>query len=111
MQATRITFGRVSNALKDCLKAAEADGTNRENNQTPLDLSPRGQGGTNPGKREHLAATVDILNAARQFYLNFFLAHPDKLMERVEVIAKKTGEVSERLVSADKLLTWAEFHT
>ncbi len=76
-----------------------------------LDLSPRGQGGTNPGKREHLAATVDILNAARQFYLNFFLAHPDKLMERVEVIAKKTGEVSERLVSADKLLTWAEFHT
>jgi hypothetical protein len=33
-----------------------------------LDLSPRGQGETNPGKREHLAATVDILNAARQFY-------------------------------------------
>jgi len=74
-----------------------------------LDLSPRGQGGTNPGKREHLAATVDILNAAGQFYLNFFLAHPDKLMERVEVIAKKTGEVSEALISADKLLTWAEF--
>ncbi len=76
-----------------------------------LDLSPRGQGGANPGKREHLTATVDILNAARQFYLNFFLVHPDKLMERVEVIAKKTGEVSERLVSADKLLTWAEFQT
>ncbi len=25
----------VANALKDCLKAAKADGTNRENNQTP----------------------------------------------------------------------------
>jgi len=45
---------------------------------------------------------VDILNAARQFYLNFFLAHPDKLMERVEVIAKKTGEVSEALISDEQ---------
>ena len=76
-----------------------------------LDLSPRDQRGANPGKREHLAATVDILNAARQFYLNFFLTYPDKLMERVEVISKQTGEVSEGLISADKLLTWAEFHT
>ena len=25
----------VSNALKDCLKAAEADGTNQQNNETP----------------------------------------------------------------------------
>ena len=32
-------------------------------------------------------------------------------MERVEVISKKTGEVSERLLSAEKLLAWAEFHT
>jgi hypothetical protein len=71
----------------------------------------RARGGTNPGKREHLAATVDILNAARQFYLDFFLAHPDKLMERVPVISKKTGEESWALISADKLLTWAEFQT
>jgi putative transposase len=76
-----------------------------------LDLSTRDQGGANPGKRSHLEATVTVLDAARQFYLDFFLTHPDKLMERVEVISKKTGEVSEGLISADKLLTWAEFHT
>ena len=76
-----------------------------------LDLSTRDQGGPNPGKRSHLTETVIILNAARRFYLDFFLAHPDKLMERVEVISKKTGEVREGVISADHLLTWAEFHT
>ncbi len=76
-----------------------------------LDLSTRDQGGANPGKRSYLAETVDILNAARRFYLDFFLAHPDKLRERVEVISKKTGEVREGVISADKLLTWAEFQT
>ena len=76
-----------------------------------LDLSTRDQGGTNPGKRSHLTETVSILNAARRFYLDFFLAHPEKLMERVEVISKKTGEVREQVISADHLLTWAEFQT
>src|SRR5712691_4913072 len=76
-----------------------------------LDFSGRSQGGANPGKREHLAATVEILNAARRFYLDFFLAHPDKLTERVEVISKKTGAVREGVISADHLLTWAEFQT
>ncbi len=76
-----------------------------------LDFSGRSQGGANPGKREHLAATVEILNAARRFYLDFFLAHPDKLTERVEVISKKTGEVRQGVISADDLLTWAEFQT
>src|SRR6266487_1156039 len=76
-----------------------------------LDLSRRSQGGANSEKRAHLGATVDILNAARCFYLDFFLAHPDKLTERVEVISKKTGEVREGLISADNLLTWAEFQT
>src|SRR5216683_5315102 len=76
-----------------------------------LDLSTREKGGANPGKREHLAATVEILNAARRFYLDFFLAHPDKLTERVEVISKKTGEVRKGVISADNLLTWAEFQT
>ncbi len=76
-----------------------------------LDLSARGQGGTNTGKRSHLQETVKVLDAARQFYLDFFLAHADKVMERVQVISKKTGEVSEGLISADKLLTWAEFET
>ncbi len=76
-----------------------------------LDLSARDQGGANAGKRSHLEETVKILDAARQFYLDFFLAHPDKLMERVEVLSKKTGELREGLISSDKLLTWAEFHT
>ena len=76
-----------------------------------LDLAKREQGGTNPHKRRYLEETVTILDAARRFYLDFFLAHSEKLTERVEVISKQTGEVMERLISADKLLTWAEFHT
>jgi hypothetical protein len=47
----------------------------------------------------------------RRFSLDFFLAHPDKVIERVEVISKKTGEVHEGLIPADQLLTWAEFQT
>ena len=76
-----------------------------------LDLSEREQGGANRDKRRYLKETVALLDAARCFYLDFFLAHPDKLMERVEVISTHTGEVTERLISADKLLTWAEFQT
>jgi putative transposase len=76
-----------------------------------LDLRTREQGGANSHKRRYLVETVAILDAARRFYLDFFLAHPEKLMERVEVISKKTGEVSEGVISADNLLTWAEWHT
>src|SRR5260370_40576582 len=76
-----------------------------------LDLSPQEKGGANAGKRAYLAATVEILNAARRFYLDFFLAYPDKLTERVEIISKKTGEVREGVISAENLLTWAEFQT
>src|SRR6266851_8160443 len=76
-----------------------------------LDLGARDQGGANSRKRRYLEETVALLDAARAFYLEFFLAHTDKLMERVEVISKQSGEVSERLISADKLLTWAEFQT
>src|SRR5712692_7557704 len=76
-----------------------------------LDLSGRVQGGANQEKRRSLDATVAVLDAARRFYLDFFLSHPDKLRERVEVISKKTGEVREGVISADKLLTWAEFQT
>jgi hypothetical protein len=76
-----------------------------------LDLSEREQGGANRDKRRYLQETVTILDAARQFYLDFFLIHPDKLMERVKVISRQTGEVANRLLSADTLLTWAEFQT
>jgi IS605 OrfB family transposase len=76
-----------------------------------LDLARRDQGGANMHKRRCLEATGRVLDAARRFYLEFLLAHPEKLLERVEVISKKTGEVKEALISADKLLTWAEFQT
>jgi IS605 OrfB family transposase len=76
-----------------------------------LDLSGRDQGGANRSKRNHLEETATILNVARQFYLDFFLAHPDKVLEQVKVVSKQTGEVKEGVISADKLLTWAEFQT
>src|SRR5258708_27220719 len=76
-----------------------------------LNLSEREQGGANREKRQYLDATVALLDAARRFYLAFFLAHPEKLSERVKVISKKTGEVTEALLSADKLLSWAECQT
>jgi len=40
-----------------------------------LDLGKRTQGGTNTSKRAYLEATVELLNAARTFYVAFFLAH------------------------------------
>ena len=103
----------MSHALNDCLKAEEKKlmGQTARTTKLLLDLSEREQGGANRDKRRYLKETVAILDAARCFYLDFFLAHPDKLMERVEVISTLTGEVTERLISADKLLTWAEFQT
>jgi IS605 OrfB family transposase len=76
-----------------------------------LDLRAREQGGTNTRKRHSLDETVALLNAARRFYLEFLLAHPGKLVEQVEVTSSQTGTVTKRLISADKLLTWAEFQT
>ena len=76
-----------------------------------LDLGEREQGGANSEKRRYLEATRSILDKARAFYLAFFLAHPAKLTEQVQVISKKTGEVRQAQISADKLLTWAEYQT
>jgi putative transposase len=76
-----------------------------------LDLSDREQGGANTQKRRYLEATRSILDEGRSFYLAFFLAHPTKLMEQVQVISKKTGEVRQAPISADRLLTWAEYQT
>ena len=58
-----------------------------------LDLSAREQGGTNTRKRAYLEKTVALLNTARRFYLEFFLTHPEKLLEQVEVLSSKTGTV------------------
>jgi IS605 OrfB family transposase len=77
----------------------------------PLDLSKRTQGGANTGKRVYLEATVQVIDAARAFYVAFFLAHQEKLSERVPYFSEKHQEERERAISADKLLTWAEFQT
>src|SRR5712691_8019025 len=73
-----------------------------------LDLSQRGGGGANTGKRAYLEETAKILDAARAFYLAFFLAHPDKLTERVSYFSEKQQEERERLISTNELLNWAE---
>ena len=57
-----------------------------------LDLSAREQGGTNTRKRAYLEKTVALLNTARRFYLEFFLAHPGKLVEQVEVTSPTPGK-------------------
>ena len=56
-----------------------------------LDLGSREQGGANSEKRGYLQATKSILNSARAFYLTFFLAHPEKLLEKVQVINQHDG--------------------
>ena len=76
-----------------------------------LDFSEKEQGGANRSKRAALSATSEVLNQARGFYLDFFLAHPEKLFERVQLVNKETGEVREAVISSDKLLTWAEYQT
>jgi hypothetical protein len=73
-----------------------------------LDLSDRERGGANTGKRAYLEETAKVLDAARAFYLAFFLAHPDKLTERVQYFSEKHQEEQERLISPNELLTWAE---
>jgi IS605 OrfB family transposase len=55
-----------------------------------------------------LDETVSLLNAARAFYIHFFLAHTQKLTERVPYYSEKHLEIRERVVSANELLTWAE---
>src|SRR5262245_39706508 len=68
-----------------------------------LDLSGRSGGGANTGKRAYLEETVKILDAARAFYVAFFLAHPDKLSERVRYFSQKHQEERERLLSSNEL--------
>jgi transposase len=73
-----------------------------------LDLGERTQGGANSEKRAALASTRDVLTAARAFYIDFFLAHAQKLTERVAYYSEEHLEIRERLISAHELLTWAE---
>lgn len=73
-----------------------------------LDLSDRASGGANTGKRASLEETAKMLDAARAFYIAFFLAHPDKLTERVQYFSEQHQAERERLISPHELLTWAE---
>jgi transposase len=73
-----------------------------------LDLDDPSIGGANTAKRAYLEELVKILNAARAFYLAFFLAHPDKLTERVSSFSEKLQQERERLISPHELLSWAE---
>jgi hypothetical protein len=77
----------------------------------PLDQGQRTQGGANTDKHAFLDATVQVLNAARAFYVDFFLAHADKLSERVCYYSQQHLELLLRAISANELLTWAERHT
>jgi hypothetical protein len=70
-----------------------------------IDLGKRRQGGTNQSKRTYLEATVALLNCARAFYIEFFLAHAEKLTERVSSFSGQHQEQRERLINADELLT------
>src|SRR5215467_16266359 len=73
-----------------------------------LDLGKRQEGAANTEKRAALDATAAVLTAARAFYIDFFLAHADKLCERVTYYSEEHLEWRERLISAHELLTWAE---
>jgi hypothetical protein len=73
-----------------------------------FDLGKRTLGGANSGKRAALDATRELLNQARAFYIDFFLAHADKLTEGVTYYSEEYLQMRERLISAHELLTWAE---
>jgi hypothetical protein len=73
-----------------------------------LHLGRRDQGGANTDKRAALDATAEVLTAARAYYIDFFLAHAQKLTERVAYYSEEHLEMRERLLSAHELLTWAE---
>ena len=76
-----------------------------------LHFGKREEGGVNTGKRAYLEATADVLNQARAFYPGFFLAHAQKLAERVSYYSEKHLETRTRAISSNELLTWAQAHT
>src|SRR6266446_3661529 len=73
-----------------------------------LDLGHPDQGGANSQKRAALLATAQLLNQVRAFYLDFFLAHSEKLSERATYYSEEHLERRGRPISAHELVTWAE---
>jgi len=76
-----------------------------------LAIGKREEGGANTSKRAYLEETATILDAARFFYVAFFLFHAQKVTERVPYFSEHHQELREGLISADKPLTWTEFQT
>ncbi len=72
-------------------------GQARRTTKLLLDLGKRDQGGANSQKRAALLSTAEVLNQARAFYLDFFLAHAGKLAERVTYYSEEHLEMRERL--------------
>ncbi len=73
-----------------------------------LDLSARAGGGANAQKRDALVQTSAILTQARAFFLDFLLAHHEKLTQRVSYYSEKDREMREGLISANELRSWLE---
>ena len=74
-------------------------------------IGKREEGGANTSKRAYLDETATILDAARAFYVAFFLFHAEKVTERVSYFSERHQEMRERLISPNELLTWTEFQT
>src|SRR5258708_18936009 len=72
------------------------------------DLSARAGGGANAQKRDALVQTSAILTQARAFFLDFLLAHHEKLTQRVSYYSEKDREMREGLISANELRSWLE---
>src|SRR5260370_3555060 len=86
-------------------------GTATRTTKLALNFGSRTSGGMHSAKRLYLATTVTILIRACAFYVDFFLAHCEKFAERVTYFSDKHQDYRERSISADELLTWAEFCT
>jgi hypothetical protein len=76
-----------------------------------LNFDSRANKGMNSVKRGYLDTTITLLNQARAFYIDFFLAHSEKLSEQVTYFSTKCQDYRERPINADELLTWAEYCT
>ncbi|MCL6639478.1 MAG: transposase [Firmicutes bacterium] len=83
-------------------------GQAKRTTKVEINFADRTRGGANSGKREYLVLTKQILNDARAFYIDFFLAHSNKLEERVIYYSEKHKKFKERRLTSNELLTWAE---
>lgn len=83
-------------------------GEAKRTTKVELNFDKRAAGGINTGKRKYLSFTRDLLNAARVFYIDFFLTHSNKLDEKVTYWSEKNENFKERRLNSNELLTWAE---